>query len=446
MPARQSMRIKLRVTADKMSAFARVEPGPAESAADLDAALAAAGIVQGIDGAAHSALSNALASEAASATELEIARGTAAGPSRAGRFEPAFHAGLQPGHVREDGTVDFHNRELLKSVSSGDTIGRLHPPIEGAAGVRIDGAPVPAKPPPPPAFRVGPGAELLTDGRIVAISPGVVIYVEQRSIEVGRHYVHEADVDLRSGDLSMEGSIEIRRDVQRGFAVRATGDIEIKGTVDGGSASAGGNLKIAGGVRGSEGSMLSAAGDLTARHADRARLDSGGTLALSSAVNSELSAAQIRIERSLRGGHAAAEIGLVTHDAGTSSQTETVVEAAVPREQPEADVRSALRSVKLQRVVAQRMARSGTADRPKGGKLARELADAQRAELARKIERAERQNALLPSAFVEVRGTAYAGVRVHIGPARLLVQNPIRNVRFTFDLERSAIRTEVASQ
>jgi hypothetical protein len=37
-------------------------------------------------------------------------------------------------------------------------------------------------------------------------------------------------------------------------------------------------------------------------------------------------------------------------------------------------------------------------------------------------------------------------VRVRIGQARLLVQDTTHNVRFTLDLERQTIRTEVATR
>jgi uncharacterized protein (DUF342 family) len=256
--------------------------------------------------------------------------------------------------------------------------------------------------------------------------------------------LHEGDVDLRSGDLSMEGSLVVRNDVQRGFCARASGDLDVKGGVDG-SAYAGANLRVFGGVRGSEGSRVSAGGNLRAHHAERARLDCGNVLEVIDAVNSEMSAVQIRVERSLRGGRAAVEIGLVTRDAGASAvHGETVIEAGVPREEPDAAAREAIMAAKVQRLGARRLpgARGTTAERAKGGKVGRDLAGVQRSALARKIERAERADSLLPHAFVEVRGIAHPGVHVRIGEARLQLEKPMRNVRFTLDLERRTIRTE----
>ena len=448
-PASPSSRLELRVATDGMSAFAKLSAGEPLGRHDLDAALEAAGIVHGVEQTVCTALVDALVNGTASQAELEIARGTPAGASRRGYFEPAFEPGLQPGHVREDGTLDFHDREMLKPVSIGEALGRVVPPIEGAPGLRVDGMAVAAKAGQVAALRVGPGTELLADGRVVASLAGVVIYVEGRSLEVGTRYEHKGNVDLRTGDLSMEGSLIVRGDVERGFWVRATGDLEIQGTVDGGSAYAGANLKISGGVRGSDGGVVSANGNLRVRHIERARLDSGSVLEVIDAVNSELSAVNIHVEHSVRGGRAAAEVGLVTRDAGTPAATaDTVLEAGVPRAEPEADARCMIEAAKAQRMAARRPpGRSGAAlDRAKGGKLARELAGVRELKMARTIERAERMAALLPGAFIEVHGHAHPGVDVRIGTARLLLESTLHAVRFTLEPEGETIRTEAATK
>jgi len=198
-------------------------------------------------------------------------------------------------------------------------------------------------------------------------------------------------------------------------------------------------------VRGSEGSMVSAGGNLRAHHVESARVDSAAVLEVSDAVNAKLSAVHVRIEHSLRGGHAAVEIGLVTRDAGTSTAiADTIIEAGVPREDPAADARVLLVAAKAQRMGARLVPgpRAGIGERGKGGRLARELGAVRETELARKIERAERIAALLPRAFVEIRGSAHAGVDVRIGEARLLLQETAHNVRFTLDVENQTIRSE----
>jgi hypothetical protein len=198
-------------------------------------------------------------------------------------------------------------------------------------------------------------------------------------------------------------------------------------------------------VRGSEGALVSAAGDLRAHHVERARLESGGVMELNDAVNSELSAVEIRIGRSLRGGRAAVERGLVTRDAGTpSGTTPTIIEAGVPRQEAQADARSVLTAAKASRMAARRQpaSRGPHAGGAASGKLARELIEATRGILARKIHHAERMAALGPTAFIEVRGAAYAGVEVRIGDARLQLDDTVRRVRFTLDVQHRTIRAE----
>ena len=78
----------------------------------------------------------------------------------------------------------------------------------------------------------------------------------------------------------------------------------------------------------------------------------------------------------------------------------------------------------------------------KGGKLGRAAATLASAELEHKIEIAQRREALLGDAFIEVAGTLHPGVAIRIGAATAVIDEPARSVRFSFDLETRTLRTE----
>src|SRR5687767_8905617 len=102
-----------------MSAVARVIAGPAAGEGELTAALRAAGVVHGISPVACAALTERLADELFAVEAVVIAVGVSPQPGVDGYFVPAFSAGIQPGRMREDGTMDFRDRELLKPLASG---------------------------------------------------------------------------------------------------------------------------------------------------------------------------------------------------------------------------------------------------------------------------------------------------------------------------------------
>jgi uncharacterized protein (DUF342 family) len=426
-----------------MSAVATVVPGPPGGEADVAAALERVRIRVGVHADACRQLASALQDSSYATTGLAVASGVPSVPARDAYFEPAFTAGLLPGRLRADGTMDFFDRELLKPVTQGQPIGVLHPAQRGTPGTRVDGQSSPVTEPRDLQLECGPGVSVEAGGRICAGRAGVVVYVAGKSLDVVDHHVHRGDVDLRSGNLDMQGSLGIGGDVQRAFTVRATGDVEIAGNVQSGGVSAGGHVKVHGVIRGGHAGSVYAAGDLTAHHAEGATLVAGGTIALEGALHCQLSAVAILARQTLRGGSARAESSIRSRDAGAphgSTGTLLVAGEALLNLLEHAQWAQGMQK---QRRAAERLAGTATranGDRGKGGKLARSAAERQRAELERKVALRERSRELLPHAAIEITGTAHAGVIVAMGDARLVLERPMQQVRFIFDLESASIQ------
>jgi len=71
---------------------------------------------------------------------------------------------------------------------------------------------------------------------------GVVLYKPEQSLDVVAQHIHQGAVDLRTGHLDMQGSLTVKGDVERLLQARATGDLEVLGSVSGGSLRAGGSI------------------------------------------------------------------------------------------------------------------------------------------------------------------------------------------------------------
>src|SRR5690349_24837218 len=117
--AMEGARIRVVVASDAMSATLRVTQGPSAGAPELDLALALARVLVGIDEELRGQVADRLVDEQFTLDETVIARGQPPQPAEDGYFVPAFHVGIEPGHVRPDGTMDFLDRELLKPVQAG---------------------------------------------------------------------------------------------------------------------------------------------------------------------------------------------------------------------------------------------------------------------------------------------------------------------------------------
>ena len=435
--------ISLRISDGGMLARVSVRAGAPAGAEELRAALEGAGVRAGIDEEAFDRVALGLKDAKYELADELIARGAAAKPGEDGRLECPYAQGLAPGHLREDGTLDYHDRELLKPVSTGDEIGRVSPARRGVPGVLVDGTPLH-----PAAVRdvklaLGPGATLGADGVVRAARAGVVVFKEPQTLDVVDRHVHEGPVDLRSGHLHMLGSLIVKGDVLPTFHVYATGDVEIRGSVDNGAVYAGGNLRIGGLVRASGGATVCAEGNASVRQAESAALYAGKLLAIGEAMHVTLAAGRVEIAGKLRGGHARAEFSVVAREAGSAHGTPTELCAGEPLELP---VEAAQRE--LERSKAVRGARVSAhprgdrfGERGKGGKGGRLAAELKAAEIHRLAELGRRRVTLRAVAFVQVR-MAHPGVVIRIGELKLTLDTEVRASRFAIDRETQQLSAQ----
>jgi uncharacterized protein len=434
-------RLAIRVDGDGLSAFVAVTSGPALDRAMLEAELRAGGVVEGIDTNAYERIANALLDANFSCSEGLIAAGTEAHPGKDAWLELNFDEGIQPGHVRDDGTVDYHERDLLKPVRRGETLGRLHPREVGISGMRVDGTPIAAPPVRELSLELHSSVSLDESGNLRAERDGVVLYIAGKILEIVEHHVHKGAVDLHSGNLRMQGSLEIHGDVKHPFSAVATGDIDIRGHVDAATVRAGGAVHVRGGVRGGEGAAVFAEGDLTVLHAESAELGCGGQLRVKEAINSRLCAAQVYASGRLRGGQAVAESRIVAKEAGAPSGVVTRLTAGEPLTLPVERVQQLISTLKAERMAERAGGRSS--DRAKGGKIGRVRAELDAEQVQRLAERARRREALLRDASIQI-GLAHPGVSICFGAAHVAIDELARSLRYSYDGATASIRIEKA--
>src|SRR6478752_4180452 len=111
-------------------------------------------------------------------------------PARPGRVEPAFELGLSPGLVSADGHMNFWERGLLKTVTSGELLATIVAPERGQAGVTVDGQSIEPPPSAVASLRLGSGVEQDATGAVRATRAGVVLYAANESLDVVSSHVH----------------------------------------------------------------------------------------------------------------------------------------------------------------------------------------------------------------------------------------------------------------
>ena len=98
-------------------------------------------------------------------------------------------------------------------------------------------------------------------------------------------------MDYSIGNINFIGTVVVNGAVREGFEIVTTGNIEIRGVVEGAHLSSKGNIVISGGVRGMNKANLEAEGEISVGFIDQARLRSGRNITVTNAVlHSDLAA------------------------------------------------------------------------------------------------------------------------------------------------------------
>lgn len=297
--------VTVELAPDKMAAWIEVTPpygGAAITAEQIRRALVDQQVVCGIlDEAVNEVLSQGEAHR-----EL-IAQGREAAHGADGKLECLIEMVKERHpHLDEHGIADYRELGGIVTVHQGERLMQKIPPTLGEAGENILGQVIPAKPgkeamfapqlkgamvdPDDPAFLIAeiPGQPLLVNNGMT-VEPTITL----------------PSVDLATGNIDFEGTVNISGDVHAGMSIHATGDIHIGGTVEAAILDAGGDVVVKGGVIGhgevhehpdaSQKSMIArvhCGGSFSAHFVENASIEVGDSIMVDElAMQSELAAA-----------------------------------------------------------------------------------------------------------------------------------------------------------
>ncbi|HEY9764992.1 MAG TPA: FapA family protein, partial [Chroococcales cyanobacterium] len=282
------------------------------------------GIIEGID--------NSALERAASAPDREdilIATGLPPQNGEDAKIDYFFVSSskeIKPLEV-EGGRVDYREVFFIPFVNPGDLLARKTPSTVGAPGRTVTGKPIPPAPGKNFDLVAGKNVSLSDDKLEVTAKVGGQPFVEKSKISVTPLYTVQKDVDFSVGNIAFNGSVLIQGSILNGFSVKATGDIEVGGTVEGAKIEAGGRITIKGGVRAQ--SVIQAGQDVVIRFCDtNSKISCKRDLFIQdSSLHCDLVAGRrINIAKELIGGKSRAGEMVVTMVAGTSAGTATHIE------------------------------------------------------------------------------------------------------------------------
>ena len=359
--------------------------------------------------------------------------------------------------LKEDGSVDFFNLNILNHCMEGDVLAVLHKEEPGTPGFNVFGDPIKPADVRTAVLRYGKHIELSENGLVLTSQVNGHVELVEDSVFVSNVLTVE-NVDTSTGNIDYDGSVQINGNVFTNFTVKASGDIEVKGVVEGAFLEAGGNIVIARGMNGMGKGTLYAKGNIIAKFLENATAEAEGYVASESILHSKIMAGtEVNVDGKrgfIIGGKVFATGGVNVKTLGSATGADTTIEVgADPRikgriaelQKLVAEDRKALDSIQPVLIATKQKIMAGVKLTPEQLKYVQSLttANQQRTETL-KIYEAELDELLERSAgatgaMVKVRGMAYPGTKICIGDVSMTVQKNTHYCRFI--KERGDVKT-----
>ena len=257
---------------------------------DILDALAAKKVVYGID---HDAIGRGVAR----LTPFIAARGTEPEAGTDARIEKKFDMGAKgrPAERAYD-RVDYKDMNIFIRAQIGDVLAVRIPETAGVPGKNVFGEEIPAKPGKSAVLPQGKNTRIVDEHELVALIDGQIVD-DGKKVSVDPHLVIDTSVDVGTGNVDFAGSVEIRGDVESGFTVKASGDVEIKGMIGGGEVTVR-NVIVHGGIRGMNIGRIQALEDVSISFVENANISAGRDIFVKDVVlHSEMRAGHhVRVE------------------------------------------------------------------------------------------------------------------------------------------------------
>lgn len=350
--------------------------------------------------------------------------------------------------LKEDGSVDFFQLNVVQHCNKGDVLAKLIPEVPGKYGMNLVGGRLKPADVRKATLKYGNNIEISEDNSTLTSAVNGHVELIDGNVFVSNVLIVE-NVDNSTGNIDYEGSVQVNGNVCTNFQVKAKGDIEVKGVVEGAVLEAGDNIIIARGMNGMGRGTLKAGGNIISKFLENVKAESKGYVASDSIIHSSVIAGtEVNVDGKrgfIIGGKVTAVDTINVKTLGSSMGADTTVEVGT-------DPGLAIKIQELQKQVEEEnnslqqinQILAATKQKiSKGAKLTAEqlqyvktLTDGSQVKAAmlnqyrEELDKLQNQTKGKEGASVIVRGSAYPGTIISIGGVSMTVQKEAHYCRF----------------
>jgi len=458
----------LQISKDQLSVRLSVHP-PSQSGKTLtkemvEKMLTDLGITYGIN---QNAIEQALKGSAAGGFPIlntVIAEGKVPEPGNNARIEFKFQTEKMVGTVdQKSGAIDYKERQALQNVKTGQVLAIKVPATEGKDGISVYGEVIHADAGIDEILVRGENVEVSDDGLVLTSAiDGVVVLTHRNKVEVSKQFKVPGDVDYSTGNLSMDGTLDINGWIRAGFHVQAKGNIVVGEGIEDAYVEAGADISVKGGIIGSGEGEVRAGGNIIVRFIENARVHANGNILIGNDIVRSAVSANNRIidtggRGRIRGGSVSAGKVIEINEIGSPAGIVTHVSVGVDPELRERllDISKKLAEYKKTRIkINMTLAKYDSLEKDKtirGGLLHKlETLRQNRRMIAveeeRLVKEREELSKRLPVAddkplAVKVKGVVYSGTTVFMNGYAFNVTDDIKGkVIFILDEQEGVVK------
>ncbi len=441
---------KIEISEDKMTVtarfFAPAEGGELMTKEEFMSDLSMKKVVSGIDEAAI----DVFFADRKYCTDIVVAKGKEPRHGTDARIEYFFNIDVKAKPtLKSDGSVDFFNLNTINHCNKDDMLARLIPEDKGEPGMDVFGEKIKPREVHRAFLKFGKNIRLGEDGlEIFSDVNGHVTLVDDKVFVADVFEVE--NVDNSTGNIEYEGSVQINGNVCENFSVKAKGNVEIRGVVEGAYVEAGGDIIIARGMNGMGKGTLKAGGNIVSKFLENVKSAAAdGYISTESILHSTVMArTEITVDGRrgfITGGKVSAGNLIKVKTLGSSMGADTIVEVG-------SDPTIKVRYQDLQKSVAEinKVLRSiqpiidaGNQKIAKGIRLEPDqlkyvlslmkLRDSKNAQLQKETEEMNEiqvELGLMANGQVHVTGEVFPGTKIVIGDTSMVVKSSVQYCRF----------------
>jgi uncharacterized protein (DUF342 family) len=359
----------------------------------------------------------------------------------------------------KNGKIDFKDLNLVENVVAGQLLAKKVPAEEGTPGQTVTGKMLPAKEGKNTKIDVGKNVKLSEDGMTATAEINGQVLLIADKINVEPILTISGDVNMHVGNTLFLGTVIVKGNVEDGFSIKASGNIEVVGNVGKSVLDAEGDIVVHQGILGKTGGKIRCGGSVFAKFIEHANVESGQNVVVSEGIIHSTVDANSRIichgkRASIVGGRLRATSEINAKNLGSVAGAETILEVGYdPKskerlveleeanrskvkdiEEIELNIKTLTNLAKVQKTLPEDKANYLQELNEKRSVVLAEIKEVQKemAEIKFRLASVKREGKVSASDKV------FSGVRVFIKDSNLEVRNEFKSV--TFILEQNNIR------